>query len=141
MRGRFKVEWPSSSTTIENSVDYDFTFNEYDKPIAEFSMGHEAMGTWFNDELGANQQRIEELVDIVDQLINRRIEQRLIEGTEYRLRMNQEDVEVVALSLGLEVDEELPENTNVYEDESHAECGLEDFQDALVSWQEFILSA
>ncbi len=104
-------------------------------------MGHEAMGTWFNDELGANQQRIEELVDIVDQLINRRIEQRLIEGTEYRLRMNQEDVEVVALSLGLEVDEELPENTNVYEDESHAECGLEDFQDALVSWQEFILSA
>ena len=122
-------------------MDYDFTFNEYDKPIAEFSMGHEAMGTWFNHELGANQQRIEELVDIVDQLINRRIEQRLIEGTEYRLRMNQEDVEVVALSLGLEVDEELPENTNVYEDESHAECGLEDFQDALVSWQEFILSA
>lgn len=141
MRDCFKVEWGSSSTTIENAVDYDFTFDEYDKPIAEFSMGHEAMGTWFNDELGANQQRIEELVDIVDQLVNRRIEQRLIEGTEYRLRMNQQDVEVVALSLGLDVDEELPENTNVYEDESHAECGLEDFQDALVSWQEFILSA
>ena len=141
MRDCFKVEWGSSSTTIENAVDYDFTFDEYDKPIAEFSMGHEAMGTWFNDELGANQQRIEELVDIVDQLVNRRIEQRLIEGTEYRLRMNQQDVEVVALSLGLDVDEELPENTNVYEDESHSECGLEDFQDALVSWQEFILSA
>jgi uncharacterized protein YacL (UPF0231 family) len=123
-------------------VDYEFTFNEYDKPIAEFSMGHEAIGTWFNDELGTNLQRIEELVDIVDQLVRRRVQERLIEGTEYRLHMNQEDVEVVALSLGLEVDEEeLPENTNLYDDESHAECGLEDFQDALVSWQEFILSA
>jgi uncharacterized protein YacL (UPF0231 family) len=109
-------------------VDYDFTFSEYDKPIAEFSMGHEAIGAWFNDELGANQQRIEELVDIVDQLVRRRIQQRLIEGAEYRLRMNQEDVE-------------LPENTNIYDDESHAECGLEDFQEALISWQEFILSA
>jgi uncharacterized protein YacL (UPF0231 family) len=55
--------------------------------------------------------------------------------------MNQEGVEVVALSLGLEIDEELPENTNIYDDESHAECGLEDFQEALISWQEFILSA
>jgi uncharacterized protein YacL (UPF0231 family) len=56
--------------------------------------------------------------------------------------MNQEDVEVRALSLGMEVDdEELPENTNLYDNESYAECGLEDFQQVLISWQEFILSA
>jgi|TARA_B110001454_G_scaffold75870_1_gene73437 uncharacterized protein YacL (UPF0231 family) len=122
-------------------VDYDFSFDEYDKPVAEFSMGHEAIGTWFNDELGKNEQRIEEIIEILDQLVNRRIQQRQIEGTEYKLRMNQENVEVIALSLGLELDEELPENTNVYEDESFAECGLEDFQEALISWQEFILSA
>jgi len=123
-------------------VDYDFTFDEYDKPIAEFSMGHEAIGSWFNDELGTNQQRIEELVDILEQLVNRRIQQRQVDGTEYQLRMNQEDVEVRALSLGMEVDdEELPENTNLYDNESYAECGLEDFQQVLISWQEFILSA
>ncbi len=123
-------------------MDYDFTFDEYDKPIAEFSMGHEAIGSWFNDELGTNQQRIEELVDILEQLVSRRIQQRQVDGTEYQLRMNQEDVEVRALSLGLEVDdEELPENTNLYDDESYAECGLEDFQQVLISWQEFILSA
>ncbi len=122
-------------------MDYDFSFDEYDKPVAEFSMGHEAIGTWFNDELGKNEQRIEEIIEILDQLVNRRIQQRQIEGTEYKLRMNQENVEVIALSLGLELDEELPENTNVYEDESFAECGLEDFQEALISWQEFILSA
>ena len=122
-------------------MDYDFSFDEYDKPVAEFSMGHEAIGTWFNDELGKNEQRIEEIIEILDQLVNRRIQQRQIEGTEYKLRMNQENVEVIALSLGLEPDEELPENTNVYEDESFAECGLEDFQEALISWQEFILSA
>jgi hypothetical protein len=122
-------------------VDYDFTFDEYDKPVAEFSMGHEAIGTWFSDELGANQQRIDELVDIIDQLVHHRIQQRQIEGTEYQLRLNQENVEVIALSLGLEVDEELPEDTQLYDEESYAECGLEDFQEALISWQEFILSA
>jgi hypothetical protein len=122
-------------------VDYDFTFDEYDKPIAEISMGHEAIGIWFNDELGANQQRIDELVDIIDQLVHHRIQQRQIEGTEYQLRLSQENVEVIALSLGLEVDEELPEDTNLYDEESYAECGLEDFQEALISWQEFILSA
>lgn len=98
-------------------MDYDFTFDEYDKPIAEFSMGHEAIGIWFNDELGANQQRIDELVDIIDQLVHHRIQQRQIEGTEYQLRLSQENVEVIALSLGLEVDEELPEDTNLYDEE------------------------
>lgn len=122
-------------------MDYDFSFDEYDRPVAEFSMGHEAIGTWFNDELGKNEQRIEEIIEVLDQLVNRRIQQRHIEGSEFQLRMNQENIEVIALSLGLEVDEELPENTNVYEDESFAECGLEDFQEALISWQEFILSA
>ena len=122
-------------------MDYDFSFDEYDKPIAEFSMGHEAMGSWFSEELGANQQRIKEIIDIVDQLIHRRIQQRQIEGTEYQLRMSQEDVEVRALSLELDIDEELPEDTNLYDEESFSECGLEDFQQALISWQEFILSA
>ena len=122
-------------------MDYEFSFDEYDKPVAEFSMGHEAMGSWFSDELGSNQQRIEELIEIIDQLINRRIEQRLIEGTEYQLRLNQEDAEVRALSLDIDIDEELPENTNLYDEESFSECGLEDFPQALQSWQEFILSA
>jgi hypothetical protein len=122
-------------------VDYNFTFDEYDKPIAEFSMGHEAIGTWFSDELGANQQRIDELIDIIDQLTHHRIQQRQIEGIEYQLRLNQENVEVIALSLDLEIDQELPEDSQFYDEESYAECGLEDFQEALVSWQEFILSA
>lgn len=122
-------------------MDYNFTFDEYDKPIAEFSMGHEAIGTWFSDELGANQQRIDELIDIIDQLTHHRIQQRQIEGIEYQLRLNQENVEVIALSLDLEIDQELPEDSQFYDEESYAECGLEDFQEALVSWQEFILSA
>ena len=122
-------------------MDYNFTFDEYDKPIAEFSMGHEAIGTWFSDELGANQQRIDELIDIIDQLTHHRIQQRQIEGIEYQLRLNQENVEVIALSLDLEIDHELPEDSQFYDEESYAECGLEDFQEALVSWQEFILSA
>ncbi len=122
-------------------MDYDFSFDEYDKPIAEFSMGHEAMGSWFSDELGANQQRIEELCDIIEQLISRRIQQRLIEGTEYQLRLSQEDAEVRALSLDLDIDEELPEDTHLYDEESFSECGLEDFQQALLSWQAFIISA
>lgn len=122
-------------------MDYDFSFDEYDKPIAEFSMGHEAMGSWFSDELGKNQQQIEELLDIIDQLLHRRIQQRKIEGTEFQLRLNQEEAEVRALSLNLDIDEELPEDTNLYDEELFSDCGLEDFQEVLSSWQEFILSA
>lgn len=122
-------------------MDYDFSFDEYDKPVAEFSMGHEAIGSWFTDELGANLQRIEELIEITDQLITRRIEHRQIEGTEYQLRLSQQDAEVRALSLDIDIDEELPEDTNPYDEESFSECGLEDFQQVLKSWQEFILSA
>lgn len=122
-------------------MDYDFSFDEYDKPIAEFSMGHEAMGSWFSDELGGNQQQIEELLDIIDQLLNSRIQQRQIEGTEFQLRLNKEEAEVRALSLNLDIDEELPEDTNLYDEELFSGCGLEDFQEVLYSWQEFILSA
>ncbi len=122
-------------------MDYEFSFDEYDKPIAEFSMGHEALGSWFTEELGADHQRIEELIEIIDQLINRRIEQRQIEGREYQLKLNQQDAEVRSASLDIDIDDELPEDTNPYDEESFSECGLEDFQQVLKSWQEFILSA
>jgi len=34
----------------------------------------------------------------------------------------------------------LPENTNLYDQESFSECGLQDFKQAVLMWQEFVLT-
>jgi len=119
-------------------MDYKFSTDEYNRPLAEFTMGHEAIGRWFSEELGRDKLRIEALLDIIQQLEQRRIIQHQIIGSEFQLRLHQDEIEVVALSLDIDVDEELAEDMNLYDEESYAECGLLDFKQAVTSWYEFI---
>ncbi|MFT5690890.1 MAG: hypothetical protein ACI92E_000213 [Oceanicoccus sp.] len=125
-------------------MDYEFTLDEYDRPIAEFSMGFEALGRWLTEELGSEQHNIDDLLDIVIQLEQKRITSRQLFGEDSKLVIDQDQVEVMALALEIERDEEsdnvqtLPENTRLYDDESYAHCGLQDFKQALLSWQEFV---
>ncbi|KZY29796.1 MULTISPECIES: YacL family protein [unclassified Oleiphilus] len=60
------------------------------------------------------------------------------QGSEFQLRLDKVGAEVLANALGYEVYEELPENTELYDQELQAECGLLDFQQALLEWQRFI---
>lgn len=117
-------------------MDYEFTLNEYDRPIAEFSMGFEALGKWFSEELGGDEQRVNDLLDIVDQLLQHRISERQLFGSESQLLINKQEVEV--MPFGIEQDHQLPKDTQLYDDEHYAACGLQDFKQALLSWQEFV---
>lgn len=125
-------------------MDYEFTLDEYDRPIAEFSMGFEALGRWLTEELGSEQHNIDDLLDIIIQLEQKRINSRQLFGEDSKLLIDQEQVEVMALALEIGDDEDsddkpaLPENTRLYDDESYANCGLQDFKQALLSWQEFV---
>jgi len=119
-------------------VDYEFTLDEYDQPVAEFSMRFEALGRWLSEELGSDQQRIEELLDIIRQLEQQRLNSRELFGKDFQLSINSHEVKVFALALESTVDEELPENTKLYDDELYAACGLQDFKHALLSWQDFV---
>jgi uncharacterized protein YacL (UPF0231 family) len=102
-------------------MDYEYTIDEYGQLNAHFSIGYEALGI------------------CIDQLEHRKKSSFHLEGKEFQLRLNYDGVEVVALALGIDVDEALPENTNLYDQESFSECGLQDFKQAVLMWQEFVL--
>jgi uncharacterized protein YacL (UPF0231 family) len=119
-------------------MDYEFTLDEYDRPIAEFSMGFEALGNWFSLELGGDEEAVDELLNIVQQLLQGRINERALYGGESQLQLNQ--IEVAVMPLELDREFILPEDTQLFEDGSYASCGLPDFHQALESWQQLVRS-
>lgn len=120
-------------------MDYEYTVDEFGQLSAQFSIGYEALGLWFNEELCFDKEKISNLLNQTNLLEKRKIQPFHIDGKEFQLRVSGEGVEVVALALGIEVYEELPESTNLYDQESYSECGLQDFIQALKMWQDFVL--
>ena len=118
-------------------MDYEFTVDRYDQPVAEFSSGFEALGRWFSEQL-KDEQAIAELISIIKQLEQQRITHRQFFSADSHLLLTKNEVEAKALALNSEAGEELPENTPLYDDEAYACCGLPDFKHALISWQQFI---
>ena len=119
-------------------MDYDFIIDEQYHPVAQFSVGHEALGLWLTEELGRDKQAIAALLDVIRQLESRAILHHHTEGKEFQLRLNGEQAEVVALALEIDIDEELPEDTQLYDQESYAECGIDDFKQVILDWQVFV---
>ncbi|MGK0442075.1 MAG: hypothetical protein ACJA0N_001882 [Pseudohongiellaceae bacterium] len=119
-------------------MDYDFTLDEYDKPVAEFSSGFEALGRWLTEEVGSDQELTEELLDVIEQLEQKRITSRELYGHDATLRLSRDEVEASSLALEGVYHGELPEDTDLYNDESQASCGLVDFKQAVEAWQQFI---
>ncbi|MCR8923222.1 YacL family protein [Dasania sp. GY-MA-18] len=119
-------------------MDYEFTLDEYDRPIAEFSSGFEALGRWLSEEVSNDEQQIEELLDIITQLEQKRINSRQLFGRDAQLTLSHNEVEAIALALTEDSSYELPEDTQLYNDESEASCGLLDFKEAVLAWQQFI---
>lgn len=119
-------------------MDYEFSIDELGRPRAKFSMGAEAIGRWFTEELSDDHHLVNQLVAIIETLEHGAINDYKQSGKEFQLRLNQHEIEVVALALDLGFDEELPEETNLYDEESYAGCGLLDFKQALLSWQSFV---
>ena len=119
-------------------MDYEFTYDEYDNPIAIFTSGFEALGRWLSEEL-CQHPHIDEMLDIIDQLEQRRIQRRVLIGYDAQLEIDRDEVSVVAnLAQEPDYEHELPEGTSPYDDESNAACGLYDFKSALLAWQDFI---
>ena len=122
-------------------MDYRFFYNERQLPCARLSMDHEAFGLWLTDELASNLERLDEISNAIkDILSNARQEYEWI-GRDFVLRLNRDDAEVIALSLLQEyTEEELnDEDLELYDAESRAMCGLEDFQELLLEWRDFLL--
>jgi len=125
---------PHFSTAVP-TLDYDFSFDHHDRPVAEFSMGHEAFGLWFSEELGTNARKITALLDAVNRLENRTAFDATFNSMGLQLTLTREDAQICPM---FDSFDELPEDTELSEDDTNAECGLADFKAALLDWQTFV---
>ena len=126
-------------------MDFEFKTDFIGRPVARFSMGHEALGSWFSDELGSNHSRITELLAVIEQLCNCQRWEFELPGSEYYLSLTRDTATVKGVALSLSTDQDQFDSDNLaaeeldfYDDELHTSCGLDDFKAALLSWQSFI---
>jgi hypothetical protein len=120
------------------AVEYTFGRDDTGRYFAEFSMGHEAIGRWLCEELGQNKEQLEQLLDAIGQLQQHRLREYRLDGSEFSLEIDREDVRVRAHSLDDGSDDTGLDDLDFYNDELEAGCGLDDFRDVLQAWRELI---
>ncbi|MBU2862809.1 YacL family protein [Reinekea forsetii] len=116
-------------------MDFEFRYNEQGLPVAEFSMGHEAIGRWLSDELGSNLAKINLLLEVIEQIEQAHLAEKTLFGTELTLYLSSDDVEVK--SIYGDDEEDLPEETHLSDSSSTANCGLPDFKQAVEEWLDY----
>lgn len=120
-------------------MDYDFTRDIYGNVCAEFSMGHEAIGSWLSEEVGDKSALIEEIIHAVEQLKARQRFDYSREGHEFDIEISMDEAIVRAHSLDIVDDADMPdEEMDFYDEESFARCGLDDFAGLMSGWQQFV---
>ena len=96
------------------------------------------LGQWFSEELGPELAKIQQVLDIIKEIqTGKRVSWRFI-GKDITLDLDEEQARIYANALGFEQDYELEEAMSLYDAESEAYCGLEDLEEALLSWYEFV---
>lgn len=119
-------------------MDYTVGRDELGRYFAEFSMGQEAIGRWLSEELGHDLERLDRLLEAVDQLRRRERRDYRLDGREFSLELDRDEARVRAYSLERD-DEPLDlEDLDYYDEELEGGCGLEDFQDVLAAWRELV---
>lgn len=120
-------------------MEYEFRRNSLTGTyLASFSMDHEVLGQWFSEELGPELAKIQQVLDIIKEIqAGKRDSWRLI-GGDLTLDLDEEQARIYANALGFEQEYELEESMSLYDTESEAYCGLEDLEEALLSWYEFV---
>ncbi|ASF17011.1 YacL family protein [Shewanella xiamenensis] len=120
-------------------MEYEFRRNSLTGTyLASFSMDHEVLGQWFSEELGPELAKIQQVLDIIKEIqTGKRVSWRFI-GKDITLDLDEEQARIYANALGFEQDYELEEAMSLYDAESEAYCGLEDLEEALLSWYEFV---
>lgn len=118
-------------------MEYDFSEGPYG-PEAHCSMGHEAIAYWLTQEVKDDTTTIHSLLAAADKLRQGKGWDFSHEGTEYDLHLTRTDAIVTAHSLSQNGDFDLEDDLELYDDESAARCGLEDFVEVLEGWLEFV---
>ncbi|WP_025819387.1 YacL family protein [Shewanella marina] len=120
-------------------MEYEFRRNTLTGTLlANFSMDHEVLGRWFAEELGDNDTFFQELIDAIAKISKGQMNQWRHIGSDLSIELDNEQVRVFANVLGMDEEHEFDEQMDYYDAESESFCGLEDFEQALMSWHEFV---
>ncbi|MFT4650604.1 MAG: hypothetical protein ACI9FB_004231 [Candidatus Azotimanducaceae bacterium] len=119
-------------------MDYEFENNYLGRPSAKFSMGHEAFGRWFTEDLSNDIVLVDQILSSIAQIEDKAIGRKTFRGNAFELTVELEQASVRNLWLDYESEEELGDDLELFDQELMSDCGLTDFKDTLVSWREFI---
>ena len=127
-------------------MEYEFVHDAITgEARALFSLEHEVMGPWMEVELGRDGIKLNELLTAIDNVELGKSQEIMITGSEYSITLNRDDISIqtnVSMNGALDDNGEgLPDmltDDHIHLDQNEmAGCGLDDFRDLLLSWQEF----
>ena len=116
-------------------MDYQFFRDTGSTPFAKCEVS--AFGDWLTHDVGEDKHIIDTLLALVDSLQQLKQKEAEFVGKDYRLQLNQYEVEIAALFVGFADEDALPEGTE-FEDPLLEGCGLDDFHHLILAWQDFI---
>ncbi|PWC21723.1 hypothetical protein DDT52_05225 [Brenneria roseae subsp. roseae] len=117
-------------------MDYEFLRDVTGQVIVRMSMGHEALGHWFNEEVKDNLALLEQ-VEAAAHSVSGSERQWQYVGHEYTLLLDSEEVMIRANQLEFSVDE-MEDGMSYYDEESLSLCGTDDFLTVMKKYREFV---
>ena len=120
-------------------MEYEFRRDLTGRIEARFSMDHEAMGNWLLAEPAARVERLESLFKAITELQSGERWAFSLPGLEFNLRLTRTDAIVRSAALPEDDlnEESMDDDMDFYDQELHAECGLDDFKTMLNTWEQF----
>ncbi|MGC6388252.1 protein YacL [Ewingella sp. S1.OA.A_B6] len=117
-------------------MDYDFLRDITGEVKVRFSMGHEVVGHWINEEVKGDFSVLDKVEAAIAEVKGSERQWELV-GHEYSLLLGDDEVMIRANQLGFEGDE-MEEGMSYYDEESLAFCGVEDFLQVLAKYRTFV---
>ncbi|MBC8949698.1 YacL family protein [Xenorhabdus sp. TS4] len=118
-------------------MEYEFMQDVTGQVTTSFSMDHEAIGHWLNEEVKGDLRVLDKII-VALQEIKGSERQWQLAGHEYTLLMSEDEIMIRANQLQFDT-EVIEEGMSYYDNESLAFCGTDDFIDMLADYREFIL--
>ncbi|WP_409308111.1 protein YacL [Pectobacterium sp. B1J-3] len=117
-------------------MDYEFLRDVTGQVIVRMSMGHEAVGHWFNEEVKGQLTVLDEVEHAASSVAGSERQWQKI-GHEYTLLLDAEEVIIQANQLEFTTDA-MEEGMSYYDEESLSLCGLDDFLGLTAKYREFV---
>ncbi|MGL4828249.1 MAG: YacL family protein [Vibrio sp.] len=102
------------------------------------SMEHQIVGRWLQEEIGQDQAKLSQVLALIEQAVKSPAQEFLWAGREISLMVQGDEVQVQDNALAYDAEHELESDFFLYDSESVAACGREDFIALLIQWQNFV---